>query len=122
MPHVGRHGDRSVTSRPQVRPLASIAVASLALTFGCTAASAAGGTVGIRIGTPTTTAERLAHAKVSRNCLVVLRLASQRASLRIDFGGGHADTSRSTVSNAPRDSSTAWRKGTCPVPGTATEL
>jgi hypothetical protein len=47
---------------------------------------------GIRIGTPTTTAERLAHTKVSRNCLVVLRLASQRASLRINFGGGHADT------------------------------
>jgi hypothetical protein len=47
---------------------------------------------GIRIGTTASAAQRLTHTQVSRNCLVVLHLRSQKASLSINFGGGKADT------------------------------
>jgi hypothetical protein len=47
---------------------------------------------GVRIGTSTADAERLLHNKVSRSCLVVLRVESLTAKLRINFTRGHADT------------------------------
>jgi hypothetical protein len=47
---------------------------------------------GVRIGTSVSVAQRLLHAQADRNCLVVLRVTTQKASLSISFTGGKADT------------------------------
>lgn len=47
---------------------------------------------GVRIGTSVSDAQRLLKRQVSRSCGVVLKVDGAKATLRVNFTNGHADT------------------------------